>query len=97
MRPTRDYRWSLSESIDIPPPRRYMFVVVELTQRTSSVFSAVVSNFKLALAVAGSELLVQDTRLPPAAWAGVVVVTVAFGLMVRFVGRYVGCVVVEWA
>lgn len=61
----------------------YLFVIVELIQRTSSVFSSVLSNLKIVLAIGGAELLVQNTRLPAVSWVGVVIVTVSFGVMVR--------------
>lgn len=61
----------------------YLFIVIELTQRTSSVFSSVVSNLKIVLAIIGSELIVQNTHLPVISWVGIVVVTASFALMVR--------------
>jgi len=61
----------------------YLFVIVELVQRTSSVFSAVLSNLKIVLAIVGAELFVQNTRLPAVSWVGILLVTAAFAVMVR--------------
>ena len=56
----------------------YNWVHIAFIQRTTSVFVAVAGNFKIVLIIALSELLVQNTHLPPGSLVGIAIVVVSF-------------------